>query len=550
MGSIGSGIESLIRMVGGELDGFRQLEALLAASIAFVVFRGVRSWDFWRRFAANMPLVILIAALLPVVIRLAVLPLVPPPVPFVHDEFSHLLVADTMLAGRLANPPHPMSDHFEVPHVLQNPTYASMYPPGPGAGLALGILLFGHPWAGVLLCFALMCAAAAWAAYGWAPREWAAAASLLCGIVYGVSTSWLNSYWGGAVAGIGSGLLFGSIPRLVRTLDVRYALAGAAGWSICWLSRPYESAVLALPLAGASIFWAARKPAILRSLLLPAGAVVLAAFAFSAYFNWRVTGDPLRMPYQAGQRQYGYPATFLWQPMPPPDSFKTPALRDNYLWQLANKSLLLDPVKFTGQAIKRLFESWRFFIGLPLLIPLFVYLRRARGLEHLPWIFWLVAWAGSTVYAFFFPHYFGPYTAMFLSIAALGLSRLDRRLAAFCIVFALLDGLQIVRFSQTAYWNGLFARGRAHVERQLLAKPGQHLVLLRYSPRHVFHDEFAYNKADIDGSRIVWATSLGPQRDARLLKYFAGRSLWIYEPDEPKPELRPLIRGDYRVFGE
>lgn len=540
MASISAGFSSLFEMVGAEFSGFRLLEMLAAALLAFTVLRTIRSWEWWRRFAARVPLVILASAALPVLVRLAVLPLVPPPQPFVHDEFSHLLVADTLRNGRLANPPHPMSDHFEVAHVLQKPSYASMYPPGPGAGLALGILLFGHPWAGVLLSFALMCATAAWAVYGWAPREWAAAAALLCGILYGVSTSWLNSYWGGAVAGIGGGLLFGSIPRLLRTLDVRYALLAAAGWSICWLCRPFESAVLGATLGGASLVWIARKPAVLRSLLLPAAAVILATLAFTAYCNWRVTGNPLLMPYQAGQQQYGYPATFLWQPMPQPESFRSPALRDNYLWQQGNKALLLHPVKFTGQAIKRLFDSWKFFLGLPLLIPLFFFLRGARGLEHLLWIPWLVAWIASTMYAFFFPHYFGPYAAMFLSLAALGLARTNRKLAAFCLAFALLDGLQIVRFSQTKYWKGHFARSRSAIEQRLLETPGQHLVLLRYSPRHVFHEEFAYNAADIDRSRIVWATSLGPERDARLLEYFAGRTFWIYAPDKPGAQPQPL----------
>ena len=76
---------------------------------------------------------------------------------------------------------------------------------------------------------------------------------------------------------------------------------------------------------------------------------------------------------------------------------------------------------------------------------------------------------------------------------------------------------------------------RAGIEQQLDQLPGEHLVLVKYSPEHSAHEEYVYNGADIDHSPIVWAREI-PGRDINpLLTYFRNRDVWVLEPD-PKPQ--------------
>jgi hypothetical protein len=66
-----------------------------------------------------------------------------------------------------------------------------------------------------------------------------------------------------------------------------------------------------------------------------------------------------------------------------------------------------------------------------------------------------------------------------------------------------------------------------HIEKN----PGQHLVLVRYGTRHEMYEELVFNRADIGGSRVVWAHSLGPEKDGRLIEHFPGREVWLLEED-------------------
>jgi hypothetical protein len=529
--------------------------ALLFPNVANRFFRRVE--QSFSRFAAHKTLAIIVLFFSVIVLRLAALPLLPIPVPGIHDEFSYLLMADTFAHGRLANPPHPMWVSFETFHVNWFPKIASMYPPAQGFALALGQLL-GRPWIGVLLSDAAMCAAILWMLQGWLPARWAFLGGVLAALKFGVASYWMNSYWGGATAAIGGALVLGALARIVKRAKIRDAVLLGIGVAILANSRPYEGFLFCIP-AAAWLFWwligrtkSRQSPrARLQNVFAPLGIVLVLTAAFMGYYNWRLTGNPLLLPHVLNKRTYHY-RLFLWDHKKAEVRYRNQQFEDYFnSWERENyDNTWADVVRVSEEKLIRCGLTY-FWCGELLLLPALPFLFRDRKMRLLIAAFALVT-AGVFAVIWSYAHYAAPLTCIILvltmqAIRHLRTIRIGRRrvgvaLSRAIVLLLVLDtGINTFRgVCDPLLWPCQGDPSRAAITEKLQHTPGKHLIVVRYDKDdHNIHDEWVYNGAEIDTAKVLWARELDPRQNAKLFAYFHDRKVWLVTPDSDNTYLEP-----------
>jgi len=526
---------------------------LLALAAILVGLLFLRAWlePALRKFAARTAWCMLLLAVLPVALRLALLARHPVPTPAGADDFSYLLLADTLRHFRLANPTHSLSQFFEAVFILQEPTYSSIFPLGQGIVLALGWLLFGHPWVGVMLSVAALCALCYWMLRAWTTPAWALAGGLLAVMEFGPLNQWMNLYWGGAVSAIAGCLVFGALPRLRasgRRLD---AILLGAGLGLQLLTRPFEFVLLALCVA--LYFLPMRKQ--LRSLARPAAVAALAmlpAVLLILAQNRAVTGQWTTLPYELSRYQYGVPATFTFQPNPTPHRTMTPEQQLDYQAQSIIHGETTDtPGSYLERWTGRV-HFYRFFFLAPLYLALPFFVPALRQFRF-AWVLGTLALfsLGTNFYPYFYPHYIAALTCLMLLVSVTALARIQAAPLILCLcaaqflfwygIHALANEnvfLAVGRYETWDFINYGDPEGRLAVNRTLTDAPGKQLVFVHYDSQHAFH-EWIHNDADIDRAPIVWAGDLGAIENDKLRKYYPDRTAWLAEPDAIPPRVIP-----------
>ncbi len=521
----------------------------------------------FRNFARRRKLAVACTGLAALAARAALLPVLPIRAPVITDEFSYLVAADTFASGRLANPTPPMWVHFESMHVLQRPVYASMYHVAQGMVLAAGKLVTGHEWAGILVSVSVMCALVCWMLQGWLPPQWALLGGALAILRLGLFGYWIDSYWGGAVPAIGGLLVLGALPRIMRYVNVRDSLLMACGMVVLANSRPYEGFVLCLSVCVLLLIWISKKRGgALKTALVRIAAPALVVLALAgtgmAYYYWRVTGNPFRMPYQVDRDQYAPARIFLWERPNPIPAYRNDQMRDFYVgWELAKFEEAKTPLGLATNTAGKAIAFWMFFLGPALTLPL-LFLpwiwndRRVRPLMIIGGVFLL----GLSVNTWFYPHYAAPITGLMYAIVLQGLRHLRvwrwhelstglslaRSVPVLCLLMVLLRVcVQPLSFymppdwPMTWYYTRPGNTERARIEARLEQEPGLQLALVRYKPRHNFFEEWVYNRADIANAKVVWARELDDASNRALIRCFHSRRVWLVEPDAKPAMVTP-----------
>jgi len=506
------------------------------------------------------------------VLRLAALPFCPIPFPFVTDDFSFLLAADTFASGKLTNPSPAMWVNLESIHVTMKPTYMTMYFPGQGLVLAAGKVLTGHPWCGILVVTALMCAAICWMLQAWLPPSWALLGGLLAVLRLGLFSYWINTYFGaGSIVALGGALVLGALPRFIKHARFRDALIMAVGVALLGISRPYDGLLLCLPVAvylGRWIFRGKNRPSpglLLRRTALPL-ALIMAAGAWMAYYDYRVFGNPLTLPYSVNRAQYVVAPYFIWQSKRPEPNYQHNVIREFYYQdELNNFNAIHSLSGFIPETLLKVVRAFVFYAGISLLIPL-IMVRRVLLDRRLRFLILClpVLIAGQLIEVFLLPHYLAAYTAVFYAIGLQAMRHLrlwkpgghpvgltlQRSIVTICVLMAALRVVaEPLHFAlprwpttEAAEWFGFSSLSgieRATTEAALKQIPGKQLAIVRYAPGHNPQVEWVYNAADLDNAKIIWAWEMDNAANQNLIHYYRDRTVWLVEPDITPAKVTP-----------
>jgi hypothetical protein len=296
-------------------------------------------------------------------------------------------------------------------------------------------------------------------------------------------------------------------------------------------------------------------------------ALIAAAVLWLGYYDYRAFGSPYTLPYTVARNTYAIAPYYIWQPAHPIPNYRHEEMRRFYIDnELVGVAELRSWSGFIPETLKKF--TWgmvMFFAGTALLPPLVLgwrvlFDRRLRFLV-LCFLFWM---AGMTIGIFLIPHYLAPFTAAFYALGLQAMRHLRawkpegkpgglalvRLLVTICIAMAGLRAFAEPLHLIPPEWPGgiwinswvgpgRFGGERARIEARLEQLPGSQLAIVRYSPVHEPMDEWVYNAADIDSSKVIWAREMDAANNLDLIRYYKDRRVWLVQPDAQPAKVSP-----------
>ncbi len=494
------------------------------------------------------------------IFRIVDLPNHPIPTPVVADELANYLGAKTFAEGRLTNPPHEFTnDSLLEFYILDEPSRMMKYQPAMAGFMALGIAVFGDAYWGVVLLVSLAIASSYWAVRGWAGRGVSLYVSGILLLAMRAPHYFIDSYWGGAHALLGSFLIIGAYPRIIDKKQYGYIWAALLGAVILLLSRTYEGGMLILSFSVCAIIVVWRKysgeeiKTLIKNTFLPIIFVGGCLLAFQLHYNKVVTGDYLKLPYALYQEQRGHADLFWFL------NTKTHELSSHYglktlqIWEdnFYNSNNALYRFTWLPELLSGTFGRvdllgsllvLSFLIIIIIGIPAIIYnVTRKRKYSPL-YICLIVQVVGYIVMAYVpIPHYATVCFAALIVIIAVNLRDIyiaskykylyKITLGGFLILFLLTSPIKYPPNKQEEI------AVKESIETELKQKDGYHLVLVDQrleASEKTLHFSFVYNEPDIDSAKIIWAWYLSPQQNKKLIEYYKDRNIWYIEPYKEK----------------
>jgi len=296
----------------------------------------------------------------------------------------------------------------------------------------------------------------------------------------------------------------------------------------------------------------------MRRVVAPVLTILVLTGAFTLYYDWRLTGKALMLPHAWNFKNYVTAGIFLWEKNAPMLRYRNLQLHVYYNgWARANYVRSWEGVQRACELKLEVYESvflWRGAVPLLCFVPFVFRDRRMRFLV----LTFVVSVVGLFLVIWSLPHYAAPVVAVLYALliqslrhlrtlrtasrrVGLGLSR-----AIFLFLLATTATCLYDRIRHPGWdWNGDMGNWeRAEIGKQLEEMPGKQLAIVRYGLVHNIHEEWVYNGADLDGSKVVWAREMDPKENQKLIDYYHDRKVWLIEPEGESEKMRPYVPGE------